>query len=110
MLEIKTSKSIDFFYRLAKYLCLQILSKCKKKLSTTLNFYFIIGVAELITQIKKIEEFKLFFCPVFNKIIKNIIKAVKVISYSMNESEMEYRGTKSHSVKNCVKAQRVEGN
>ena len=67
-------------------------------------------MAELITQIKKIEEFKLFFCPVFNKIIKNIIKAVKVLSYSMNESEMEYSGTKSHSVKNSVKAQRVEGN
>ena len=88
-LEIKTSKSIN---------------------NTALNFYFIIGVAELITQIKKIEALKLFFCPVFNKIIKNIIKAVKVISYSMNESEMEYRGTKSHSVKKSVKAQRVEGN
>ena len=88
-LEIKTSKSIN---------------------NIALNFYFIIGVAELITQIKKIVGFILFFCPVFNKIIKNIIKAVKVKSYSMNESEMEYRGTKSHSAKNSVKAQRVDGN
>ena len=69
-----------------------------------LNIKIIIGVAELITQIKKI-----FFCPVFNKIINNIIKSVKVKSYSMNESEMGYRGTKSHSAKNSVKAQRVDG-
>lgn len=84
MFEIKTSKGIK-----------------------NINFNFIIGAAELITQIKKI--FILFFCPVFNKIIKNFIKAVKVKSYSMIENEMEYRGTKSHSVKRCVKAQRVDG-
>ena len=84
MLEIKTSKGINNIY-----------------------FNFIIGVAELITQIKKI--FILFFCPVLKKIIKIFINAVKVKSYSMIENEMDYRGTKSHSVKNCVKAQRVDG-
>ena len=86
-LEIKTSKGINNIY-----------------------FNFIIGAAELIIQIKKIKAFILFFCPVFNQIIKNIIKSVKVISYSMNESEMDYRGSKSYSVKNYVKEQRVDGN
>lgn len=69
-----------------------------------LNFNFIIGVAEVITQIKNLN-----FCPAFYNRIKNIIKVVKVISYSMNESEIDNRGTKSHSVKNSVKAQRVDG-
>ena len=32
-----------------------------------------------------------------------------VTSYSMIENEMGNRGSKSHSVKNCVKEQRVDG-
>lgn len=100
-LEIKTSKSLK---------------------NRTLNLNFIFGAAELIIQIKKIVissktlvgvglavEILLFFCPVFNEFIKTFINAVKVKSYSMIESEMEYRGTKSLSVKKCVKAQRVDG-
>jgi len=59
-----------------------------------------IEVAELITQI---------FLYLFNCWKKNKVKKNKVKSYSMIESEMGNRGTKSHSVRNSVKAQRVDG-
>ena len=70
-----------------------------------------IGVAELITQVLKTKIAQLVqkSRPVIVIGTTDITKIDMVTSYSMNESEMGNRGSKSHSVRNSVKEQRVDG-
>ena len=82
------------------------------KIVYILNINFLgIGVAEVITQVLKTKIAQLVqkSRPVIVISTTDITKIDMVTSYSMNESEMGNRGSKSHFEKNSVKEQRVDG-